>query len=104
MRKLKLFFIVSALLSFVSLPLFSEAYYTITETELTELENNLATYKQIATDLEIQTSQLKKSLNEYEKGNRTQKIKTSFAVGGITCMVCLPVGVLVGVLIASGSK
>lgn len=104
----KLKFILSLLLvlSFLSSQVFSlenqkEKTYLITETELTTLENNLATYKQIASDLEIQTSQLKKSLATLEKENRKTQIKNSFIVGGITVVISVPIGIGIGLFIAN---
>lgn len=103
--KLRFILLLLLGLSFLSSQVFSlenqkEQTYLITETELTTLENNLAAYKQIANDLEIQTSQLRKSLTTLETEHRKTQIKTSLIVGGITVVISVPIGIGIGLFIA----
>lgn len=86
---LKNIVIILLLLSVVLSPLYSEQYYSISETELITLENNLETYKTIAEDLKKQTEQLKLS---YEKSEK-ERLMTNIKVG----TVCICVGSVIGV-------
>lgn len=99
MRKLKKLASTLLVSLLLYLPLSAETYYTITETELTTLENNLMIYKTTCESLKIQTEQLKVSCEKLEKENRQNIIKTSLAVGGITFLISVPIGIIIGEII-----
>lgn len=103
LKRLKIFLSVLLVGLFVSLPLFSEKSYTITETELNRLETNLKTLQEELTasqtelnEVKIQLQTASKLLKECEAENKRNSLTI--------CIAGVATGVIIGGIIGGITK